>query len=294
MSKKYKIGIVGAGFVGSACEIGFSSLPNTEVFVHDKFKPSESLDTVVENANIIFVCVPTPMTEDGSCDTSVVEETVLNIAAKAKKQKTIVIKSTVVPGTTQRLHQMLGSRHCVMFNPEFLTEANFIHDFIHQDRIILGVPSINNAQQVSDELLLFYDHFIAHQPAGKAKMRCVEANVAEMVKYATNCFLATKVIFFNEIYQICQAANIKYDQVAALAKLDPRIGTSHMQVPCGGDFGFSKSCFPKDLNALTAFSHELGVDPLVLETVWSKNLMVRQNHDWNGLPQVTGQYKKDI
>ena len=114
-----------------------------------------------------------------------------------------------------------------------------------------------------------------------------------MLKYMTNSFLATKVIFFNEMKEICNAANIKYDDVVGLMKLDGRIGKTHMVVPNEGKHGFGGSCFVKDLNALSAFAKEMDLDPMILDSIWTKNLLVREEYEWEQLAQVTGAYKKN-
>jgi UDPglucose 6-dehydrogenase len=278
----HKIGIVGAGFVGSACEIGFSSLPKTRVSVHDKFKPSETLDSVVGSSDIMFVCVPTPMRADGSCNSDIVCETVGNIARRARKPKTIVIKSTVPPGTTRTL-QKLHPTHEIVFNPEFLTEAKFIDDFINQDRVILGCEAGRRCERLSS----FYKQFVEHQKRA-AEVIWTDSMVAETAKYATNCFLATKVLFFNEIYQICSSSNVDFAKVTSLLKKDVRIGTSHMQVPGpDGKLAVGGKCLVKDLRALIFYANDLGINVSALDAVWEKILELRPERDWEKIPGAT-------
>ena len=116
-----------------------------------------------------------------------------------------------------------------------------------------------------------------------------------VVKTATNTFLATKVIFFNELKEICDAGNINFDNIQRLLNHDPRIGRNHRIVP-GPDkkLGFGGSCFPKDINALISFARDFDVEPLLLDSVWSKNLMIRENYEWEELAQVTGDYDVDV
>ena len=107
------------------------------------------------------------------------------------------------------------------------------------------------------------------------------SDTAEMVKYFTNCFLATKVGFANEMKQICDQHAIDYDKVVEYALYDKRIGTSHLSTPGpDGKMGFGGSCFPKDLNALVVVAKQCGVDPKILQAVWEKNLEVRPEKDW--------------
>jgi nucleotide sugar dehydrogenase len=285
----HRIGIIGHGFVGVATESGLQRIPDIEIRIYDKYKDTESLDAVVEYSDVLFVCVPTPMNfETGECNLSIVEEVVSKIN-EISPGKSIVIKSTVPPGTTARLAQKYPRQNFV-FNPEFLTEKNFVQDFINQDRIILG--SACYFPGFDSEVFYLYKDFTKTQEK-PANIKVTTSSVAEMVKYMGNCFLATKVAFCNEICEICQSLNIDYKQVYDLVSLDTRIGPSHMKVPGhDGKHGFGGSCFPKDLNALIHIAEEQGIDPLVLETVWTKNLLVREEREWEKLAQVTGKYEK--
>lgn len=290
----HKVGVVGVGFVGTAVSTGLdmSLGDNVEVREYDKFKNSESLYDVVNNSDVVFVCVPTPMTDEGACDTSIVQSSCFDIAKVAEERKTIVIKSTVPPGTTQSISSKLGGKHGLMFNPEFLTEANFINDFLNQNRIVLGSAKEATGSDVRKVVELYLD-FIKTQKSPAFLGEVSSSSVAEMAKYFTNCFLATKLSFFNEMYDICESVKVPYDEVVEAFLLDERIGRSHYKVPGpDGKRGWGLSCFPKDLNAMIAFAKERGVDPLVLETAWTKNLLVREEHDWEELPQVNGCYKK--
>lgn len=279
----HKIGIIGHGFVGLACETGFQSI--ADIRVYDKYKNRESLDAVVDHSDILFLCLPTPMNEDRSCDTSIIEEVVAEIN-RLIDETTVVIKSTVPPGTTERLAKQYPDLDFV-FNPEFLTQRNFINDFLEQDRIILG--TVNSL--IPYDVLDLYDNFVATQGEG-APIIVTEARTAEMLKYFTNSFLATKVSFCNEMYDICEAADIDYENVIKLVQLDKRIGKTHLQVPgFDGMRGWGGACFPKDVNAIIALAEELGVDPLVLESAWTKNIWVREELEWEELAQVTGDYE---
>lgn len=283
---KHNVGIVGIGFVGTACEIGFQHIANVRIY--DKFKDTESLESVVENSDLIFVCVPTPTNFDtGQCDTSIVEDVCVQIAKISEKPKCIVIKSTVPPKTTDKLQTKL-EEHTLVFNPEFLTEKNFIDDFKNQDRIVLGCCKTET--KLYKKLVDFYKEFIVkqeHYVAGMFETVLLECTCseAEMFKYVCNAFLAAKVAFFNEIYEICKASNIDYDKTVNMLDYDSRIGKGHTKVPgLDGQFGFSGKCFPKDLNALKFFAQQHNVDPMILETVWYKNLLVREKHDWLDIP----------
>jgi UDPglucose 6-dehydrogenase len=283
------VGIIGHGFVGLACETGFQQV--ADIRVYDKFKDTESLESVVENCSLIFLCLPTPMNEDGSCNLEILYRSVHDIAGLAKNRKTLVVKSTVPPQTTQDLSDYFG-RHSFLFNPEFLTEKNFINDFLTQDRIILGKTKSCS----SDDFLKvrkFYEKFTTTQETPAEIIEC-DSTTAEMVKYTTNCFLATKTTFFNEIYDVCQEIKVDYETLTSVLLQDKRIGRSHYKVPGNHGRGFSGSCFPKDLNALIAFMNENDIDSTLLQSVWTKNLLLRDfDTGCDHLPQVTGKYEKN-
>ena len=272
-----RIGIVGQGYVGSAVREVFSKHYKVNTFDLNGKCSCTDIEDLVDSSDIIFVCVPTPMKKDGSCDTSIVDSVVheLNGLAITRQDanRIIAIKSTIPPGTTNRLN-----KECeyisVIFNPEFLTEANFIDDFKNQNRIIIGGerPSTTKLRQVYS--LVFPD----------AKIVKTGSITAEMVKYFTNTFLATKVSFANEMYQICGRLGIDYDKVVEYSTYDERLGKSHWAVPGpDGHYGFGGSCFPKDINALIQLGLELDMTPEVLMAAWHTNLEVRPEQDWKEL-----------
>ena len=268
------IGIVGQGFVGTAIREGMSRFVN--IHTYDKFLSDKStcnsLEQLCELSGIVFVCLPTPMLPDGECDLSIVIDTVLKIDS-LNSENIIVIKSTVPPGTTSELNEQCNNAQ-VVFNPEFLTEANFIDDFKNQNRIIIGGP-----RPASTIVKNLYRKVFQEVPIIKTG-----SNTAESVKYFINTFLATKVSFANEFKQICDTVDVDYDKVVEYALYDKRLGRSHFSTPGpDGKSGFGGSCFPKDINALIHFSKLQGVDPLVLESVWNKNLEVRPEKDWEQL-----------
>jgi UDPglucose 6-dehydrogenase len=246
----YKIGIIGKGYVGGAMYENFKDYYSVEVYDTDSSKRTRSLEELVTWAQILFVSVPTPMNnETGACDTSIVESVVHQIAA-IDKTKIVVIKSTVPPGTTARLAEETGLALC--FNPEFLTEANYILDFKYQPLIVIGADD----QGIYDAVYDLYDDF-NYRVGARGQIVQSTTKEAEMFKYLANCFLATKVIFLNEIYKLCQVTKIDYSRVADIAKLDRRLGHTHWRVPGpDGKFGFGGSCFPKDMNALAQFADE--------------------------------------
>ena len=266
------IGIIGQGFVGNAIYQKFKNYFNVLTYDLDKSKCNSTFTDLIM-CNTIFLCLPTPMNTDGSCNVDILEKELSNldlIADNQEVEKTIVIKSTVSPGTTARWNSLYQSLNLV-FNPEFLTEANAVEDFNNQSRIILGGP-----RPATTELRRLYSKVFP-----KAHIIKTDSTHAEMVKYLTNSFLATKVSFANEIYQICDKLKVDYDKVVEYATLDDRLGKSHWQVPGhDGDFGFGGHCLPKDLSALIFLAMNLNTDTNVLNAVEETNDIVRKNRDW--------------
>jgi UDPglucose 6-dehydrogenase len=265
-----KIGIIGQGYVGTALKVGFEDYYDVETY--DKFDLAKStrssIKRVVEFTDVIFVCVPTPMRKDGTCYTGIVEEVIREINETAEGQ-IIVIKSTVPPGTTDRINKEY-THSTVIFNPEFLTEANFIQDFKNQNRIILG-----GDRKGTSKVRQLYSRLFPQATIVKTG-----AKHAEMVKYFTNCFLATKVSFANEMKYICDSIDLDYDKVVEYATYDKRLGKSHWAVPGpDGDLGFGGHCLPKDLSAMINGFDTLGL----LEAVEQVNDQVRENRDWESM-----------
>lgn len=294
------IAVIGQGFVGGSLTTVFAER-GFNVLTYDKagkvapgshnYRPNSLKELVkfaeesVENfSKVYFVCLPTPMYEDGSADLRIVDS-VLSELASLPGERIAVVKSTVPPGSTETWNKRFNEKGLyVIFNPEFLTEANALDDMRNQNRIILGGPrpQINTVKQI----------FQAAFP--KVPLIKTSSTTAEMVKYTINTFLSVKVSFANEISQICEALdknglNIDYDKVVEYAKFDTRLGGSHWSVPGpvpthDGRYvrGFGGHCFPKDLNALKCLSEDLGVKPTLLQAAWDKNLEVRpkQDRDW--------------
>ena len=274
--KKYKVGIVGQGYVGKALKVGFKS-DNIEINTYDKYLSDQStvkdLNELTLSSNIIFICVPTPMKKNGECFTGIVEEVIKDINISADNKKTVIIKSTVPPGTTEKLNEIYKNISLI-FNPEFLTEANFLDDFKNQKYIILGG---NNK-----DLDLVENLYSIIFPEIKIN-RTTSIN-AEIVKYFLNTYLATKVSFANEMKILCDHVNADYNQIVNLVIQDNRIGKSHLMVPGpDGMLGFGGSCFPKDINALLTFSKSLNIEMSVIESAIKANLKVRPERDWEKL-----------
>jgi len=209
------------------------------------------------------------MKEDGSCDVSIVKEVVLQSCSTGRRN-IVVIKSTVPPNTTKALQELcLDSQ--IVFNPEFLLERNAEEDFRNTSRVILGGP-----RPATTRLKQFYSKIFP-----KADIIKTDSTIAEMVKYLTNSFLAVKVSFANEIYNICNSLSVDYDKVIEYSLYDERLGQSHWSVPGpDGHYGFGGSCFPKDINALMHLAQTLCIKANTINGAWNTNLMARPEKDW--------------
>ena len=267
MEKNFNIGIVGLGYVGKAILHGFSS-ENIYTFDISESCTENSLIDLSDKADIVFICVPTPMKKNGSCSVDIVEQVLADLNSYNKKQE-IVIKSTIAPGSCSNFKNKYSKLN-IVFNPEFLTEANFSQDFINQDRFILGG---NNFSMVES---LYEKHF------PQTEIVKLKYSEAEMVKYFSNNFLALKVSFANEIHSLCDKLNIDYDKVVKAATKDKRIGASHLGVPGpDGKKGFGGTCFPKDMKALLAVFENSDVESIVLKAAWERNQNIdRKKQDW--------------
>ena len=270
------IGIIGQGFVGNAVRVGMQHVFDIKAYDKDasKFSNVNGIEDVVLNTDIAFVCVPTPMAKSGECDLKILNTALIEIQnhviAYNKKNYIVVVKSTIPPGTTDRLNKLYTELD-IVFNPEFLTEANSIEDYRNQNRIVLGGP-----QNATTIVKRYFERAFPKVPIIKTS-----STIAEMIKYVTNTFLATKVSFANEMYQICTALDIDYDKVIEYARYDERLGNTHWSVPGpDGDFGFGGHCFPKDLAALAYLTNQLGVDRTMLVATMTKNVLVRTDLDW--------------
>ncbi len=284
MKIRQKIGVVGNGFVGGAVKFGFSPSVgcDAEVRVYDKNpdKSTHTLEETVNKSDFIFLSVPTPANEDGSMNVSILEDALHEInEVHNGKDNAIIIRSTVIPGTTWALQTKYPQLN-ILFNPEFLTERSANFDFINQSRFIIGSSGKQLNQMKSEEFVeLLKDRFgdcIAVQETSY--------ETAELIKYMSNCFFATKVSFMNEMYQIAEKIDANWEEAIDGFVADGRIGHSHMNVPGhDGKFGFGGSCFPKDIQAMIDFAEMFGLNPSVLKGVWEKNLEVRPEQDWKKL-----------
>ena len=273
-----KIGIVGNGYVGGAIAHGFSpaSTGKCEVKVYD-ILPERSLNTLDETINdsdFIFVSVPTPMNKNGSISLKFINQAFKEInGVNRRSDNVIILKSTVIPGTTEKLQEKYPNLN-IVFNPEFLTEKSARLDFINQSRIILGGNKLHTAKVAE----LFNERF------KYCHIIQTDYKTAEIIKYFCNVFFSIKVSFANEMKQICNTIGADWETALEGFVADGRIGDSHLSVPGpDGKLGFSGSCFPKDINAFISFAEDIGIDVNTVKGAWKTNLKVRPERDWENL-----------
>ena len=286
-----KLGIIGYGFVGQAVANGFNiaSSGKDTILYYDKFKDSTPIDEVIKKSEFIFVCLPTPMKQDKSgIDLSIIEQSIPEITKytdntdeqSSSSSKIVVIKSTVTPGTTAALEKKYP-KTAFAFNPEFLTEANFLEDFLNADRTVIGANNDLVSRRVA---VIFKQRF------PKTTIFQTDPTTAEAVKYFANAFLSLKVTFANFFYDYCQKIGIKYEEVKKMAAFDRRIVDAHLEVTTLR--GFGGKCFPKDLVAIMGEFKKAGVDLSILETMWEYNKKIRKVHDWEEIPFAVGSEPK--
>jgi len=230
----------------------------------------------VDRADVIFVSVPTPSNPDGSCNTSIVESAVAGL----KDGKIIVVKSTITPGTVEKLQGRFPKKRLI-FNPEFLTESQAWEDFLSPDRQIVGhtAKSISDAVEVLN--LLPKKHFIRPWTSDYSK-KSVNATEAELGKYASNVFGYLKVIYGNVLADFCyalgkvQGVKVDYENIKELIGADLRIGPSWLNVGHGNYCGAGGYCFPKDMNAFIAFGETLEKDAVKKKLLDKDHLKILQ------------------
>jgi len=267
---KFKVGVIGNGFVGESQAYAFSPVADVKIFDINPIKSTHTLLEVLSQ-DFIFVCLPTPMKENGEQDNSYIENFFSNIGLH-NTNAIFILKSTVLPGTTKQLIDK--HKFNIVFCPEFLTEKTAKLDMLTQSRIVVG----GEEELCLKVLGLFIERF------GKKHYIMTDSTTAEFIKYMANTFLAVKVSVVNEFYRLATELGVEWSDALEGFVSDPRIGNSHTNVPGhDGKLGFGGTCFPKDINALITMGKELGVDMNTLEAAWKTNLEVRPEQDWKQL-----------
>ncbi len=273
------IGIIGVGFVGNSTMEVLKK--HHKIFPYDKYKTKYSDPTILKKTKAIFICVPTPAKQSGEIDLSSIKDslTLLQKLTKDKKEKPLVIiRSTVIPGTTDKLAKKYPFDF--IFNPEFLREKHAIEDMINTDRIVIGA----NNKKFYKRLREIYDPIFPN-----VKYIEVDLKTAEMIKYSANSMLAGQIALANEIYQISKSFGIEYQKIKEAILLDDRIARNISVPGNDGDLGFGGKCFPKDLGALIYASKQEGYTPRLFEEILNLNNRIRTNKDWLKIPGATSE-----
>ena len=257
-----KIGIIGHGFVGSA--IGNALDIIVDVVVMDPAKGYNATYEDLIECSGIFVCVPTPQDDDGTCDTSILGGILQDLSSR-DYTGVVISKCTAPPDWYEAMNILYPN---LIHAPEFLTAANATQDYVNGEFAFIGgrVPAyVREADRIIQ----------LSQKNLKRIQHCTIAEAA-MAKYAINTFMATKVVFMNELEALCSKTGVDYKQVAYMVMQDKRIGSSHMQVPGpDGNYGFGGHCLSKDSNSFLKYAEQKGAIMNVLDTAVKKNTLLR-------------------
>jgi UDPglucose 6-dehydrogenase len=284
-----KIGIIGSGVVGSATGKGFHRLGHDIIFydiskqrLHDLedngYKVASSVSEIIDKTDLSFVCVNTPAKSNGEQDLSQLMSVLYDIAnalstnglqqqqGDQRKPHLIVFRSTMLPGTMRKVvvnylqsnssSSTIGRDYNICFNPEFLRQNTAVEDFFKPDRVVIGEDGNGGSEPLKEIYQKLTQNIIV-----------TSYDAAEMIKYASNCFLSLKISFFNEIGLICKQMGIDDKAVSLGVSLDKRIGNY------GTQFGkpFEGACLPKDTEALAGFVKKLQLNPDLLQVALDIN-----------------------
>lgn len=264
-----RVGIIGYGFVGKALRNGLNSF--AKVFIIDPKLNTYEKDLVSFNPEIIFICVPTPMSDDGTQDISILSAVIDNLK-KLDFTCPLILKSTILPNVLEQMSKEISN---LVYNPEFLREKHANKDFINPNMIVIG--SKNN------DAIKFLENFYKKYTKCKCeKFIKTDLTTASFIKFTINSFLATKVSFFNELSNIFSKSNSseKWANFIEYLSYDQRLGNSHMSVPGhDGKLGFGGACLPKDSMAFIKFAESCNSELNVLNAAVSVNNTIRQQYN---------------
>jgi len=250
---KVVVGIIGCGFVGNAVKQAFDNTIVSDPAIND----TTVADVVNAKPDAIFVCVPTPQGENGSVDGSIVR----SVLEQIPEGQLTLVKSTITP-----IWLPIGKKGLV-YNPEFLTQANAEHEFLNPKFHVFGGEDVD----IFRAMTIYESSKVA-----ECEICMTDIKTACFVKYAINSFLATKVSFMNELHGLyTQYTGNDWSKLTNIISADPRIGNSHLNVPNGGEYGFGGACFPKDTSALARFAEGMGNPLTVLQSAIDINKQIR-------------------
>lgn len=256
-----KIGIIGHGYVGEA--IAQATMPPLQAVIIDPAKGwNATYSDIKKECSAIFICVPSPQSADGECDTSIIEEVLNNLADYTG---TIISKVTAPPKFYEEQSKRFPN---LIYVPEFLRAQSHMTDFTSTKFLIIG-GTVSAYQRDAERICKML------QPS-LDRIEFCRIGEAAFIKYSINSFLALKVVFMNELFQLAQKHDYLWKELQYLMLTDERIGKSHTQVPGpDGYFGFGGACFPKDTEALLKYAENLGVNLNILDAAVKKNTLLR-------------------
>ena len=260
-----KIGIIGLGFVGTAIRDAYDmSMTELILIDSDPRKLCSGTYDELKEAEAVFICVPSPMGPGGQCDISILESVLKNIRSVGY-DNVIISKVTAVPSEYERLQAEYSN---LIHIPEFLTAANATSEYVNETDAIIG-GKITAYQREAQRIISLAQKDLKN-------IAFCTIGEAALAKYIINTYLATKVVFMNEMYQLAQSCGYDWRKMRILIDVDERIGKSHTRVPGpDGTFGFGGMCFPKDVAALLHFAKQQNIPMNILEMAAKKNTMLR-------------------
>lgn len=251
-----QVGVIGFGYVGSAVAWAHN---DHDVIINDpQLKDSTPLSKFV-GCDAVYICVPSPSTEDGHCDTSILESVLKELTVH--ESVPIISKVTAPPATYEMLQKQYPN---LVYAPEFLTARNNIKDYLLSNLLIVGGldPYVHRAVEI----------ILSSIDVDKGQVLITDIKTASFYKYMMNSYLATKVTFMNDFFELAEKDNIDWNGIKVLAKHDDRIGDTHMQVPgFDGQFGWAGACFPKDVAAIIEYALDKNLEFELLQRVETIN-----------------------
>jgi UDPglucose 6-dehydrogenase len=255
-----KIGILGLGYVGSA--VAWTHRHHTVLKRDPKFGEESASIKEIMSCDAVYVCVPTPMLEDGHCEDSYVK----SVLEELKDYKKVIIcKSTIPPGIYKELETKYSN---IVHAPEFLTAVNAINDYETSSWVLVGGKEkwVDDAIDIIKSSTIFATHY--HK---------TDIATASLFKYIANSFMATKVTFMNDMYHLANKLGVNWSEIKSVATNDLRLGNTHWDVPGpDGKFGYGGACFPKDVAAICKHALDLNLSLEMLECVETLNKKHRQ------------------
>ena len=270
MNKRINLGIVGHGFVGRAVDQGFTE--NVHKIIIDPKYDDKGLEGLTDvSLAAIFVCVPTPARRNGEVNDGILLEVIKEISSfseENKRRPLVIVKSTAPPATFEELQRLYPP---LIYNPEFLKERSAIEDFLNPPMHVFGGEAryVNLAENL----------YLEYSSCAACPIYKMDIKTASLLKYTLNCFLATKVIFFNQLRELHQAcgAESTWEEFIKLVATDKRMGNTHMHVPgLDGEWGYAGSCFPKDMGAFVQYAASQRQDFQLLRKVMELNEKYRR------------------